>query len=207
MGHGSPPPPKRIQWRKTRRFWCWFPFGRPQKHGFWSRVSLWTPVKHEKPLKKKGSHTQVAHWHICFLLYASNRNRRGWVTLVIVPHLPISSTGYNFRGSSLRILGCHEAFAYFSGLEQLSGDVVWNQEINQRLERLQHCAWPKESLSLPLSLSLSGCGLEPMVPFRGRCTTHFSLFQWDWDVHWGYDMDLTHGPCGSTNSQRVEGTR
>ena len=25
---------------------------------------------------------------------------------------------------------------------------------------------------------LLGCGSKPMVPFWGRCTTHFSLFQW-----------------------------
>ena len=33
-----------------------------------------------------------------------------------------------------------------------------------------------------------GCGSKPMVPFWGRCTTHFSLFSWDWDVHWGYGV-------------------
>ena len=33
-----------------------------------------------------------------------------------------------------------------------------------------------------------GCGSEPMVPFWGRCTTHVSLFFWDWDVHWGYGI-------------------
>ena len=32
----------------------------------------------------------------------------------------------------------------------------------------------------------TGCRSKPMVPFWGRCTTHFSLFEWlDWDVHWG----------------------
>ena len=25
----------------------------------------------------------------------------------------------------------------------------------------------------------------------GRCTTHFrTYFSWDWDVHWGYDLDF-----------------
>ena len=36
-----------------------------------------------------------------------------------------------------------------------------------------------------------GCGSKPMVPFSGRCSTHFSLFSGDWDVHWGYGL-LTH---------------
>ena len=27
-----------------------------------------------------------------------------------------------------------------------------------------------------------------MVPFWGRCTTRFSLFSGDWDVHWGYGL-------------------
>ena len=32
-----------------------------------------------------------------------------------------------------------------------------------------------------------------MVPFWGRCTTHFrTYFSGDWDVHWGYGL-LTHG--------------
>ena len=32
-----------------------------------------------------------------------------------------------------------------------------------------------------------------LVPFWGRCTTHFSRdFSGDWDVHWGYGI-LTHG--------------
>ena len=38
-----------------------------------------------------------------------------------------------------------------------------------------------------------GCGSKPMVPFWGRCTTHFkTYFSGDWDVHWGYGS-LTHG--------------
>ena len=37
------------------------------------------------------------------------------------------------------------------------------------------------------------CGSRPMVPFWGRCTTHFrTYFSGDWDVHWGYGI-LTHG--------------
>ena len=36
-------------------------------------------------------------------------------------------------------------------------------------------------------------GSKPMVPFRGRCTTHFrTYFSGEWDVHWGYGI-LTHG--------------
>ena len=32
------------------------------------------------------------------------------------------------------------------------------------------------------------------IPFWGRCTTHFrTYFSWDGDVHWGCDLDLTHG--------------
>ena len=38
-----------------------------------------------------------------------------------------------------------------------------------------------------------GCGSKPMVPFWGRCTTHFrTYFSGDWNVHWGYGI-LTHG--------------
>ena len=34
-----------------------------------------------------------------------------------------------------------------------------------------------------------------MVPFWGRCTTHFSLFWWlDWDVHWGCDLGFDPWP-------------
>ena len=37
-----------------------------------------------------------------------------------------------------------------------------------------------------------GCGSKPMVPFLGRCTTHFRIyFSGDWDVHGGYGI-LTH---------------
>ena len=47
-----------------------------------------------------------------------------------------------------------------------------------------------------------------MVPFWGRCTTHFrTYFSGDWDVHWGYWI-LTHGhlttrlfPIGPTPPQ------
>ena len=32
------------------------------------------------------------------------------------------------------------------------------------------------------------------IQFWGRCTTHCrTYFSGDWDVHWGYDLDLTHG--------------
>ena len=31
--------------------------------------------------------------------------------------------------------------------------------------------------------SKCGSGSKPMVPFWSWCTTHFSLFLWDWDVH------------------------
>ena len=33
---------------------------------------------------------------------------------------------------------------------------------------------------------------KPMVPFWDGCTTHFSLFSGDWDVHWGCGL-LTQG--------------
>ena len=42
-----------------------------------------------------------------------------------------------------------------------------------------------------------GCGSKPMVPVWGRCTTHFSLFCWEWDVHWGY---LDFGPWPANTS-------
>ena len=39
-----------------------------------------------------------------------------------------------------------------------------------------------------------GCGSKPMVPFWGRCTTHFRTnCSRDWDVHWGYGI-WTHPP-------------
>ena len=39
--------------------------------------------------------------------------------------------------------------------------------------------WPLENPQLPF-----GCGSKPMVPFWGRCTTHFrTYFSGDWDVH------------------------
>ena len=41
-----------------------------------------------------------------------------------------------------------------------------------------------------------GCGSKPMVPFWGRCTTHFrTYFNVDWDVHWGCGL-VTHGQMG-----------
>ena len=31
-----------------------------------------------------------------------------------------------------------------------------------------------------------GWGSKPMVPFWGRCTTHFrTYFSWEWEVYWG----------------------
>ena len=34
-----------------------------------------------------------------------------------------------------------------------------------------------------------------MVPFWGRCTTHFRTnFSGDWDVHWGYNLDFDPWP-------------
>ena len=39
-----------------------------------------------------------------------------------------------------------------------------------------------------------------MVPFWGRCTTHFrTYFSGYWDVHRGYDLDFDPWPygCGS----------
>ena len=46
------------------------------------------------------------------------------------------------------------------------------------------------------SVNIYGCGSKPMVPFRGRCTTHVTLvyFCGDWDVHWGYDLDFDPWP-------------
>ena len=39
-------------------------------------------------------------------------------------------------------------------------------------------------------------GQKAMVPFWGRCTTHFrTYFSGDWDVHWGYDLDFDPRPC------------
>ena len=62
-------------------------------------------------------------------------------------------------------------------------------------------AWPRQQKLSDLSIAqlpkasgqerafLHGCGSKPMVPFWGlRCTTQFSLFLGDWDVHWGYDL-------------------
>ena len=36
----------------------------------------------------------------------------------------------------------------------------------------------------------AGHGSKPMVPFWGRCTTHFrTYFSGDWDVHWAQGFD------------------
>ena len=38
-------------------------------------------------------------------------------------------------------------------------------------------------------------GSTPMVPFWGRCTTHFRTYcSGDWDVHWGYDLGFDPWP-------------
>ena len=47
----------------------------------------------------------------------------------------------------------------------------------------------------PGRMSTYGCGSKPMVPFWGRCTTHFRTYSsGDWDVHWGYDLDFGPWP-------------
>ena len=39
-----------------------------------------------------------------------------------------------------------------------------------------------------------------LVPNWGRCTTHFrTYFSGDWDVHWGYDLDLDFDPWPHKN--------
>ena len=49
----------------------------------------------------------------------------------------------------------------------------------------------------------TGCGSKPMVPFWGRCTTHFgTYFGGDWDVHGGYGI-LTPWP---TQRKETAGT-
>ena len=55
-----------------------------------------------------------------------------------------------------------------------------------------------QGLFLPSKLKVYGAtcsygyGSKLMVPFWGRCTTHFkTYFSGDWDVHWGYGL-LTH---------------
>ena len=41
----------------------------------------------------------------------------------------------------------------------------------------------------------SGCGSKPVVPFWGRCTTHFrTYFSGDWDFHQGYDLGFDPWP-------------
>ena len=47
--------------------------------------------------------------------------------------------------------------------------------------------WTKQTQRNPC-----GCGSRPMVPFWGRCTTHFSLFSGDWDVG---ARDFDPWPC------------
>ena len=43
---------------------------------------------------------------------------------------------------------------------------------------------------LSASLRIARSGSKPMVPFWGRCTTHFKVyFSGNWDVHWGRDFD------------------
>ena len=43
-------------------------------------------------------------------------------------------------------------------------------------------------------LETNGCGLKPMVPFWGRCSTILVYFSGDWDVHWGYDLEFDPWP-------------
>ena len=44
-----------------------------------------------------------------------------------------------------------------------------------------------------------------MVPFWGRCTTHFrTYFGGDWDVHWGYDLDFDPWPLQVSQSAWLE---
>ena len=46
------------------------------------------------------------------------------------------------------------------------------------------------------TLKHSWLGSKPMVPFWGRCTTHFrTYFSGDWDVHWGYNLDVDPWPA------------
>ena len=42
----------------------------------------------------------------------------------------------------------------------------------------------------------NGCMSRPMVPFWGRCTTHFGLFWWGWGFSLGYGI-LTHSQMSS----------
>ena len=47
---------------------------------------------------------------------------------------------------------------------------------------------------------LVGCGSKPMVPFWGRCTTHFrTYFSGGWDVHRGYDLDFDLWPVENSS--------
>ena len=49
----------------------------------------------------------------------------------------------------------------------------------------------------------NGRGSTSIGPFRGRCTTHFSIFSGDWDVHWGYDSGFDPQP----NALEADGTQ
>ena len=50
----------------------------------------------------------------------------------------------------------------------------------------------------PTKKRAAGQGSKPMVSHFGvgEFTTHFrTYFSWDWDVHWGYDLDFDPWPC------------
>ena len=57
------------------------------------------------------------------------------------------------------------------------------------LAERRNIKWVRFSRWLPqwIPVTHKGHGSKPMVPFWDRCTTHFSLFSGDWDVHWGFD--------------------
>ena len=68
------------------------------------------------------------------------------------------------------------------------GSQPTNQPANQPSEDGRPAAW---------QVVLNGCGSKPMVPFWGRCTTHFrTYFSEDWDVDWGYGFDFDPWPNG-----------
>ena len=52
---------------------------------------------------------------------------------------------------------------------------------------------------------LFGCVSKPMGSQFGVGTTHFrTYFSWDWDVHWGYDLDFDPWPFKSRGGVRLE---
>ena len=114
-----------------------------------------------------------------------------------------------------RFLGMEAAFVQhrFCGAPTVSANDGWWEIASHRLtsssakyrKRVMQGSgvrqsYPRASLTNSLFTWLSGCGSKPMVPFWGRCSTHFSLFWWGLGCSLGYGI-LTRGQVTQTKHQ------